>query len=124
MFDGYGFIENSPRSISEYGFDESVEKVDAAMVWSKNDRTYLFSGKKFVRYDEEQHRADQGYPMIISEKWNGIPNNLDGAISLSDGKTYFFKGDLFWIYDNHWIRPQPGYPRRTSITLLACDLFQ
>lgn len=59
--------------------------------------------------------------MILGEKWRGIPNNIDAAISMTNGKTYFFKGDLYWMYNNHWIRPERGYPRRTSSNLLNCS---
>lgn len=121
VYDGYTLIENSPRSITDYGFDASVEKVDAAMVWSKNGRTYLFSGMKFVRYDDERRQIDAGYPSWLAEKWHGIPNNIDAVISMINGKTYFFKGDLYWMYNNYWIRPKRGYPRRTSINLLGCS---
>lgn len=85
MYDGHHFIENSPRSITDFGFDESVSKIDAAMVWSKNDRTYLFAGTKFVRYNEEERRVDNNYPANISDKWRGIPNNIDAATSVSNG---------------------------------------
>lgn len=64
---------------------------------------------------------DANYPMILGEKWRGIPNNIDAAISMTNGKTYFFKGDLYWMYNNHWIRPERGYPRRTSSNLLNCS---
>lgn len=120
VFDGYNFIENSPRSISEYGFDESIQKVDAALVWSKNGRTYIFSGMKYTRFDEDRHSVDHGYPKEINEKWHGIPNNLDAAVSMTNEKTYFFKGDLYWLFNDHWLHPQNGYPRRTSISWLGC----
>lgn len=86
VFDGNDFIDDSPRSISDYGFDENVTKIDAAMVWSKNGKTYLFAGEKFIRYDEETKRIDtNNYPAKISEKWRGIPNNIDAATSVANG---------------------------------------
>lgn len=86
-FDGSDFIDDSPRPISDYGFDENVTKIDAAMVWSKNGRTYLFAGKIFIRYDEVAKRIDNNsnYPANISEKWRGIPNNIDAATSVANG---------------------------------------
>lgn len=91
------------------------------MIWSKNSRTYLFSGNKFIRYNDDRREKDTDYPKDLSEKWHGIPNNIDAAISMTNGKTYFFKGDLYWSYNNHWIRPEDGYPRRTSIDLFKCS---
>lgn len=85
-FDGKDFVDGSPRPISDYGFDETVTKIDAAMVWSKNGRTYIFAGKKFVRYDEVTKHADTNYPANISDKWRGVPNNIDAATSVANGK--------------------------------------
>lgn len=122
IYDGYNSIDNSPRPITDYGFDASVGKVDAAMVWSKNGRTYLFSGAKFIRYDNERRQIDADYPKYLAEKWHGIPNSIDAAISMTNGKTYFFKGNLYWLmYNNYWNRPEHGYPRRTSVNLLGCS---
>lgn len=120
VFDGSDFTENSPRSITEYGFNSTIQKIDAAMVWNKNDYTYLFSGSTFVRYNEEQQNADKDYPKFINEKWHDIPNNLDAAISLENGEMYFFKGNLFWRYNNEWIRSEHDYPRRTSTNWFDC----
>lgn len=120
MFDGSDFIENSPRSISEYGFNETIQKIDAAMVWSRNDYTYLFSGTIFMRFNEQRQHADEDYPKFINEKWHDIPNNLDAAITIDNNGTYFFKGNLFWRYDNERIHSERGYPRRTSINWFDC----
>lgn len=89
-FDGNDFVDGSPRPISDYGFNENVTKIDAAMVWSKNGLTYLFAGKKFVRYDEVTKRIDNNnYPANISDKWRGIPNNIDAATSVVNGEINF-----------------------------------
>lgn len=122
IFDGNSFIEDSPRPITEFGFNQNVTKVDAAMVWNKNGATYLFSKIDFLRFNEENHLKEENYPKKIHENWHGIPNNIDAAISTVDGKTYFFKGDLYWSFNNYWIRPEPGYPRRTSVAWLGCPV--
>lgn len=62
-----------------------MSKIDAAMVWSKNSRTYLFAGSKFIRFNEETRRIDDNYPANISDKWYGIPNNIDAATSVGNG---------------------------------------
>lgn len=121
IFDGSQFIEDSPRPISDFGLTNAT-KIDAAMVWSKNRRTYLFAGSQFVRYNEESKRIDDNYPAQIVDKWRGIPNNIDAAASVANGKTYFFKGNLYWLYDNRFIRPERGYPRRASTVWLGCPL--
>lgn len=120
VFDGYRFIDNSPKPISDYGFDECVSKIDAALVWSKNWRTYLFAGTQFVRFDEKSRQIDANYPANISDKWRGVPNNVDAAISVTSG-TYFFKGNLFWSFNNHLIITVRGYPRRASTIWLGCN---
>ena len=42
VYDGYNFVENSPRHISELGLPVNLSEVDAAFVWGKNGKTYIF----------------------------------------------------------------------------------
>lgn len=42
VFNGNHLIENSPRSIMDYGFPNFVDRVDAVMVYGKPPLTYLF----------------------------------------------------------------------------------
>lgn len=62
---------------------------------------------------------DPQYPKPI-EKWRGLPENLDGALTLADGNSYFFKGKYYWQFNNEFIRPEKGYPRKISTLLPLC----
>jgi len=42
VFNGNHLIENSPRTIMDYGFPPFVSKVDAVMVHGEPPLTYLF----------------------------------------------------------------------------------
>ena len=42
VYDGYNFVEGSPRHISELGLPDNLSEVDAAFVWGKNGKTYIF----------------------------------------------------------------------------------
>lgn len=42
VFNGNHLIENSPRTIMDYGFPPLINKVDAVMVYGEPPLTYLF----------------------------------------------------------------------------------
>lgn len=118
------FLDNSfdlysPRPISDFGIPSSVTKVDAAFVWTKNYKTYLFSGNQFWRYDDVFQRMDEGYPKNIS-RWHGIPKDLDAVATFPNGQTLFVKNNSYWVYNNYWIRPEIGYPKSIS-NLFQCS---
>ena len=51
----------------------TTDQVDAAFVWSGNDKIYFFKGAKYWRFDPEARPpVEQGYPRPLSN-WDGIP---------------------------------------------------
>ncbi len=43
------------------------------------------------RYDEDKKKMDPGFPKLIADAWNGIPDGIDSAFSLNGiGKKSFF----------------------------------
>lgn len=36
------------------------------------------------RYDEDSKRMDPGFPKLIADSWNGIPDGIDAAFSLNN----------------------------------------
>lgn len=36
-----------PRPLTDLGLPDSIERIDAALVWSHNNRTYLYSGRLY-----------------------------------------------------------------------------
>ncbi|XP_078067033.1 72 kDa type IV collagenase [Mustelus asterias] len=90
-------LENGyPKKISTLGLPNDLPRIDAVFNWKKNKKTYIFAGDKFWRYNEVKKKMDAGFPKLIADAWNGIPDNLDCALeSLRTGHTYFFKD---WYY--------------------------
>lgn len=53
---------------------------------------------------------DPFYPRIMA-RWNGIPSELDAAISVPKGSTMFFKGNDYWEFDDKKTEPKKGFPK-------------
>uniref|UniRef100_A0A1B6DEQ4 Peptidase M10 metallopeptidase domain-containing protein n=2 Tax=Clastoptera arizonana TaxID=38151 RepID=A0A1B6DEQ4_9HEMI len=119
VFDGNDFIENSPKLITELGLPEYLTHIDAAMVWSKNKKTYFFSGDQYWRYNETTRIMDNGYPQSIS-RFRGVPEGLDSAFTWIDGTTYFFKDKDYWEFNNTWQVTEDGFPKSATKYLLNC----
>lgn len=100
VYDGSRFVENSPQHIGRYGLPSDMDHIDAVMVWQKNRATYFFRNSHFWRYNSTTSRMDPGYPKPISRSWRGVPDEVDDAMTWTDGKTYFFKGEKFYQIDN------------------------
>jgi len=63
---------------------------------------------------------DQFYPRIMG-RWQGIPQNLSGVISIPEStRTLFFKDDDYWLYNNMELKPERGYPRKLSELIGNC----
>lgn len=59
------------------------------------------------------------YPRVMV-RWNGVPENLDAAISIPRGHTMFFKGSEYWVFDDKNIRPKKGFPKPIKDLLDVC----
>ncbi|XP_030060173.1 72 kDa type IV collagenase [Microcaecilia unicolor] len=85
-----------PKRLSSLELPSDVQHVDAAFNWKKNKKTYIFSGDKFWRYNEVKKKMDPGFPKLIADAWNGVPDNLDAVLDHNgSGYSYFFKD---WYY--------------------------
>lgn len=62
--------------------------IDAITITS-DGTTYAFKGDMY--YQLTDFGIEKGYPKRISDDWRGLPNNIDAALTWSDGKTFFFK---------------------------------
>ncbi len=61
----------------------------------------------------------KGYPRNIRDDWEGLPNNIDAALTWPDNeKTYFFKGSRYWKFHND--EPEDGYPKSISKGFEVC----
>lgn len=81
-----------------------------AITRTEDGNTYVFRGQHYWLIKNEGLAS--GYPAKISRDWDGLPGNLDAALTWSDGKTFFFKGDKYWRFFNK--RREPGYPKLIS----------
>ncbi|KRT81077.1 hypothetical protein AMK59_5486, partial [Oryctes borbonicus] len=105
--------------LSSYGLPNNLDKIDAAQIWDKNGKTYLYRGDYFWRYNETSKTMDPGYPMDMS-RWRGVPSHLDAAVTWKDGVTYFFKGEEFWKFDNIWVIVTDTSPMPIAQIWLGC----
>lgn len=99
--------EGYPMSLSSWNFpDEFKNGIDAAIngKGSSEGKIYFFKDAQYIRYDLNNGKTDDGYPLSLTE-WkltddftNGINAAINGKAAY-EGKLYFFKGDLYVRYD-------------------------
>ena len=72
--------------LTRLGLPREVNKIDAALNWGLNDRTYLFSGRIYWRLDNISRdlRVESDYPKTF-DIWQGIPVPIDAAFTGEDG---------------------------------------
>ena len=99
--------------------------------------SYMISNV-IARYDDYHNREDSGYPKHI-RNWRGVPDNIDGVITWTDGKlctcfkegnfylilieiglTYFFKDGRYWRFNDYMVITERELPRESSRTWLGC----
>jgi hypothetical protein len=47
LYDGNELVRGFPKPLANLGLPESLEKIDGAMVWGHNGKTYFFSGTMY-----------------------------------------------------------------------------
>ena len=94
--DGVNFKD--AKSLAEIGLPKTIKQIDAAFVWGKNNRVYLFRGNWYWKLND-QFMAEPEYPKSISN-WRGFSeySNIDSVItSPFDGKSFYFRPGLSYI---------------------------
>ena len=81
---------------------------------SSNDRTYFFKGSHYYRFNDTTLQVDTGYPRLIKEYWQGVPNDLDTVFHSSNGQTYFFKGNNYYRFNFTKEAVDDGYPHHIA----------
>ncbi|MBN3285595.1 MMP3 protein, partial [Polyodon spathula] len=76
---GYTAMPGYPKHISEFGFPQTVTKIDAAVYVKHTKKTLFFIEHKYWSYDESRGRMDPGYPRQIYQDFPGIGNKVDAA---------------------------------------------
>jgi hypothetical protein len=122
---------SEPKSLSTDWDSLPFDRVDAAFVGADN-RTYLFSGQRYVRYTDDTYaRIDERYPAPITPFWGNVANTIartgrvDAALVLppaadapadSPTLTYLFSGDQFVRYTGTTYRTvDDGYPKNLAM---------
>lgn len=103
VFNANNLEPGYPKLLTKLGLPESLEKIDGAMIWGHNGKTYFFSGSKYWSFDESVNYIELDYPRNIS-MFAGIGTDIDAVFQWKNGKTYFFKGKGFWEFDDQRMR--------------------
>ena len=81
-----------------------------AMTTTNDGHTHAFKGEWY--YQLNDYGVEAGYPRKITKDWDGLPNNIDAALTWADGKTFFFKVSLQEkIFISHNIRIEKSKKR-------------
>ena len=81
-----------------------------AMTTTNDGHTHAFKGEWY--YQLNDYGVEAGYPRKIAKDWDGLPNNIDAALTWADGKTFFFKVSLQEkIFISHNIRIEKSKKR-------------
>uniref|UniRef100_A0A671W4F0 72 kDa type IV collagenase n=1 Tax=Sparus aurata TaxID=8175 RepID=A0A671W4F0_SPAAU len=101
---------NGPMLVATY-WPDLPSKIDAAYENPVDEKTVFFAGNEMWVYkadelekgypkrlsSEANKRMDPGFPKLIADSWNGIPDGIDAAFSLNNiDYSYFFKGDHYF----------------------------
>ncbi|XP_058832598.1 matrix metalloproteinase-2 isoform X1 [Topomyia yanbarensis] len=109
-----------PKPLTHLGLPESIDRIDASLVWSYNNRTYLYSGRLYWRFDEDANHVELDYPRDMS-MWKGVGYNIDSAFQNRDGKTYFFKGKGYWRFNDLRMSVDHAEPHPSAHEWMKCQ---
>jgi len=112
----YEFLGNRalpgfPKPLTNLGLPEWLDRVTVAFVWDYNDKTYLFSGEDYWRFDETEGHVELDYPRKIESNWHGIPVDVDGAFADHQKRTLFFHKDQVYHFRGVFMNVARGYPK-------------
>ncbi|MEO5874006.1 MAG: hemopexin repeat-containing protein [Streptosporangiaceae bacterium] len=104
-----------PLSDNWWNMPDGMElgPVDAVFT-GRDDRTYLFAGDRFVRFDARHRWWSE--PMSLSQHWDSIPfPRIDAAFVGPDGRTYLFSGDQYVRYStDDYTQVDDRYPAKIT----------
>ncbi|HWQ12191.1 MAG TPA: hemopexin repeat-containing protein [Roseiflexaceae bacterium] len=110
--------EGYPRTPNDNWWNLPVALVQAGAPFSridavfngKDDRTYLFSGGRFIAYDNKERWWSE--PQDLRARWDSIPfDHVDAAFVGRDGKTYIFAGNQYVRYStSNYSKIDDRYP--------------
>lgn len=120
LYSGNNLERDYPKPLTDLGLPASLQKIDAAMVWGHNGKTYFFSGTMYWRFDEDLQRVELDYPRDMS-MWKGVGTNIDAVFQWKDGRTYFFKGKGFWKFNDLRMRVENEQQQASAPFWMGCS---
>ena len=98
------------------GWGAFMTGIDAALLRRDNNKLYLFSGDKYIRFTDLAAGRDAGYPADIAGNWPGLTRRfkqrVDAALWRDDnGKVYLFSGNQYVRFSKVSDGVDPGYPK-------------
>ena len=79
-----------PKPIAEEFPGAPEGDIDAALLWGKDGKLYLFKEEFYWNFDMRSNSLVVG-PRRISNGWPGVPPYLSAAVRWTNGKSYFFQ---------------------------------
>ncbi|KAL3274574.1 hypothetical protein HHI36_015957 [Cryptolaemus montrouzieri] len=119
LFMGNRLEHGYPRPLTDLGLPHYLPKIDGAMVWGHNGKTYFFSGNMYWKFDEDSSRVELDYPRDMS-MWKGVGPDIDAVFQWKDGKTYFFKGKNYWKFNDLHMRIEHEEPKKSAPFWMGC----
>ncbi|CAD5121069.1 DgyrCDS9607 [Dimorphilus gyrociliatus] len=128
FFKGHKFWRinsNSDRSdgepLTNLAFPSFVRKIDAAFIWSYNEKAYFFTGNTYWRFDAstDDLKLDEHYPRLIKDVWQDVPTNLDAVYTDLYGKTHFVKDFHDYLFRDPFMRV-----KRNGTRVFGSNWFQ
>ncbi|XP_018397983.1 PREDICTED: matrix metalloproteinase-2-like [Cyphomyrmex costatus] len=120
VFNANNLEPGYPKPLTYLGLPASLKKIDGAMVWGHNGRTYFFSGSMYWRFDESVNYVELDYPRDMS-MFAGVGNDIDAVFQWKNGKTYFFKGKGFWEFDDLRMRVAHEKQKLSAPVWMGCS---
>uniref|UniRef100_A0A1I7ZI23 ZnMc domain-containing protein n=1 Tax=Steinernema glaseri TaxID=37863 RepID=A0A1I7ZI23_9BILA len=113
-----------PRKIS-IGLVSTPSDLDAAFVWSQDDKPYFFKNDKFWRYS--RWGMSRGWPRSVASLFRGVlpasqaPRKIDAALRTADDRCFVFVGSKYFrLQDWRHFKVADGYPRSTAADWFGC----
>ncbi|XP_071445795.1 matrix metalloproteinase-2-like isoform X2 [Hetaerina americana] len=121
LYDGNNLTPGYPKPLTHLGLPSTLDKIDGAMVWGHNSKTYLFSGTMYWRLDEMSKMVELDYPRDM-RMWRGVDYNIDCVFKYYDGITYFFKGKGYWAFDDRKMRVRHKAQKLSAPKWMKCPV--